>query len=285
MWAWWALLAAFGWAASDVFVKKAMDRGEGGARILFVRYLVSIPLLLPLLAYGIPSLDRTFWLTHLWWPPLELTAIYLYVRAIRVSPLSLTVPFLAFTPLFLVLTGALLLGERVSGLGFAGIALVVVGSYTVNLTHARHDPLGPFKAMAREPGTRLMLAVAAIYSLTSLAGRILIDHSSPTYFAVHYAVLMTLITAPLALRQTARRKTPPQRVPLVLAGVMLAASVLGHMLSLQTAPTVAYMIAIKRLSGTFSVLFGWLFFKEQELSTRLIGSLIMVIGAALIIVG
>jgi uncharacterized membrane protein len=287
MWAAYSVLAAVGWATSDACAKRVMNAGGSGAGVIFARNLIAIPLLLPLLAFGIPDLDRTFWLLHLPWLPLETTALYLYMHAIRTAPLSLTVPFLALTPLFLVVTGWLFLGEQVTPLSLVGIVLSVVGSYTVNLAHARRDWLGPFKAMLREPGTRAMLAVAFIYSLTSLCGKVLVAHSSATYFAVHFVIVMAVITLPAGLHARRRERGPgrPRRGWLAASGVAYGVSMLGHMFALQTVPVVAYMIAIKRLSGSFGVLYGALLFRERELAIRLAGSLVMVAGCLLILLG
>src|SRR3989338_7215807 len=46
---------------------------------------------------------------------------------------------------------------------------------------------------------------------------------------------------------------------------------------------VPYMISIKRTSSIFSVLYGWILFKEKNIKVRLIGAVIMLIGAGLII--
>lgn len=285
MWAAFALLAAFTWASSDAAAKRAMDRGVQSLRVLQVRYLIAIPALLPLLILGIPTLDRTFWLIHIVWLPLEIAATLLYIRAIRISPLSLTLPFLALTPLFLTITGWIFLGERVGATGFVGIVLVVIGSYVTNLPHALRHPLAPFHEMFREPGTRLMLIVAFLYAFTSICGKVLVDHSSPSYFTVHYALIMFFLMSLIVRTQTtpAPQHLLSNRPLLVVSGVMFAASILGHMFALHTTPTVAYMIAMKRLSGAFGVLYGWATFGEEHLGARLVGSLIMVAGATLIL--
>ena len=62
--------------------------------------------------------------------------MWLYMRAIRESPLSLTLPYLAFTPVFNILTGYIFLGEQVSSAGMAGIVLVVCGAWLLNLDAA-----------------------------------------------------------------------------------------------------------------------------------------------------
>ncbi len=283
MWALLAVLSAASWAASDAAAKKAMQQDVDPRFLLFFRYLVSVPLLLPLLVQGIPPLDATFWWLHLPWIPLETLALLLYIQAIRRSPLSLTLPYLSFTPLFLVLTGWLFLGERVTGPGFLGILLVVLGSYVLNLDQRRHGFWTPFRALFQEPGSRQMLAAAALYSLTSLAGKALVQHSSPAYFSVHYTVVMTLVLAPLGLPRRSRRIAGPTLRWLVLSGAFFSGMVVFHMLAIERA-VVAYMIALKRLQGVFGVLLGRLLFHEAAFAYRLLGSLLMVLGSLLIVV-
>lgn len=286
MWAVFAIASAFFWATSDALAKRLMHAGTQPARLVFLRHLVSVPVLLPLLALGVPPLDRTFWLLHLAWLPLETAAIYLYIHAIRTSPLSLTLPFLSLTPLWLVLTGALVLGQHVGLQGLCGIVLVVVGSYVLHLDRLRRGWIEPLRAVLREPGTRWMLVVAVIYSLTSVLGRLIIEHSSAAYFAVHYAIVMTLALAPAGLRSGG----PPVRdaaaswPPIVAVGVFFALMVLTHMLAIERG-IVAYAIALKRLSGVFAVGYGAIWFGERRLPQRLAGSLLMTLGAALIVLG
>ena len=46
---------------------------------------------------------------------------------------------------------------------------------------------------------------------------------------------------------------------------------------------VPYIISVKRMSILFSIIFGYLIFKEKLFSIRLIGGIIMVAGAAMIL--
>jgi len=301
MWPLYALLTALLIATSDAFAKQAMQQGATGPRLLFLRYVVSIPLLLPFLAAGIPTLDATFWKIHPVWIPLETTALYLYMRAIRVSPLSLTLPFLALTPAFLLITGRLLIGERIAAQGVAGILLIVIGSYVIHLREALRHPLAPFAAIAREPGSRLMVIVAALYSVTSICGKVLVGHSSATYFSVHYAVVMSLVLAPAGLWgwhgqaaacpwEDTGDSQQPKNVPTrrrrysLIAAFTFSGSILFHMLAIQLAP-VASMIALKRFSVLFGVLYGRLMFRETGVGSRLAGAALMLIGGGLIVAG
>ena len=99
--------------------------------------------------------------------PFEVLAYYLYLKAIRSSPLSLSIPYLGFTPVFSILTAAILLGEKISYQGALGTFIVTVGAYVINIERPVYHPLAPLKAIFKSPGARYMLAVALIWSLTS----------------------------------------------------------------------------------------------------------------------
>ena len=119
----------------------------------------------------IPEIGPGFFPALSWLLPVNLIAIILHFRAIHISPLSLTMPFLSFTPVFVIFTGNLVLGETLKPMGVAGMLLVVLGGYVINLDAARHGLLGPVRAIWREPGSALMLAVAALYSLCAVGGK------------------------------------------------------------------------------------------------------------------
>jgi drug/metabolite transporter (DMT)-like permease len=76
---------------------------------------------------------------------------------------------------FSALTGFLFLGERISADGFAGILLVVLGAYLLNFEFADRGGLkallAPVSAIIHHRGSRLMLSVATIYSVTSVFGK------------------------------------------------------------------------------------------------------------------
>jgi uncharacterized membrane protein len=54
---------------------------------------------------------------------------YMYQRALHVSPLSVTVPYLAFTPVLLLFTGYAVVHESPSSQGLLGVLVVTVGGY------------------------------------------------------------------------------------------------------------------------------------------------------------
>lgn len=232
----------------------------------------------------VPSIGPGFFPALSWVLPLTMVAIILHFRAIHMSPLSLTMPFLSFTPVFVILTGDLLLGEKIGTVGIFGILLVVAGGYVVNLDSARDGALGPIKAIFREPGSAIMLFVAALYGLCSVGGKVMIVHSSPLFTGmslfVLYGPLLTVILVGTGKASFANII----RKPLLGAGVGICIfiEIICHNLAISMVAA-AYMVTIKRLAGVFSVIYGWLLFGEHGIRYRLIGTAIMTAGAAVIV--
>jgi drug/metabolite transporter (DMT)-like permease len=98
-----ALISAFTLATSDALTKRTLARSNEYL-VAWFRILFSIPLLLIIwLFIPVPKLDIEFYKAFAFALPLEIIAIIFYIKALRISPLSLTLPFLSLTPIFLLL--------------------------------------------------------------------------------------------------------------------------------------------------------------------------------------
>jgi drug/metabolite transporter (DMT)-like permease len=231
-----------------------------------------------------PHIDRTFYIALAAGMPLEVLAFVLYIRALRVSPMSLSLPFLAFTPVFLIAIGFLILGERPTPIGIGGIVLIASGGYVLNLRHFKYGVLEPLRAVFRERGSVLMLAVAFIYAFTASLLKLGINHSSPLFYGVVYFTVLPVAYAPLALPRLRRSGMDLGSLRLlVAAGLFMALMVVTHVLAVSLTE-VAYMVAVKRTSLLISVLYGCLLFKEGRLGERSAGALMMIAGFAVIVV-
>ncbi|MCF8061293.1 MAG: DMT family transporter [Deltaproteobacteria bacterium] len=278
-----ALTAALATAVVDTLSKKFFSDLTA-----FEMGLIRLVYALPCLVAGFvliprPELDAVFWTCIAVGLPLEVTALLCYMRAIKVSPLSLTVPFLAFTPAFVILTGYLFLGETLSLQGILGIALVVVGSYVLNLSHARERWLAPIFAVFREQGSWLMLLTSFIFSFTATLGKVAILHSSPPFFGVTYFLcvlgLMLLISPAVPGVRAAHLFLRPG--PAMIIGLSTAVMVFSHTYAISLVEA-AYMLSIKRTSLLFGVILGGLVFREVRIRERLLGAFIMLTGVFLI---
>jgi drug/metabolite transporter (DMT)-like permease len=220
----------------------------------------------------------------------------LYMAAIRDHPLSLTLPYLAFTPVFSMAVAALVLGERVSLTGLAGVLLIVAGAWLLNVHQAQRDDwrtwLRPLGAIRWEAGSRMMLGVALIYGLTSTLGKAAVLYLPAATFGALYFAMIGLLALPLMMLLPAGGEgfSLPrfmQRVGRRPAAVVAVAALNGlmvitHFLALRLTE-VAYMIAVKRTSLLFGILYGALLFHEPNLFNRAPGGFLMLAGVFVIL--
>ncbi len=286
MWVIYALLSAFGWATSDAFVKAAYRHCSLNEYfVVWIRYLFALPfVLIPFLKVPIPHLDKTFFLWHLVWIPLETAALFLYVKAISISDISMALPFLSLTPLFLIVNGYIIIGERVSLIAGAGILLIVAGSYVMGIRNLKKGIFAPLKLTFRNRGVQLVILVAFLYSITSISGKMLVLHSSPVFFSFYYTIVMNLVLLGPGIVGMKKSQWKNCRLQLVGAGFFYALMTIFHMTAIRLT-LVSYMISVKRLSAIFSVFYGWMLFKEKDILPRMSGSVLMVLGAILITLG
>lgn len=277
-----AYLTSTGEAFSKFLMRQNDEWTTGCATIL-----VSLPFITPLLiGKDTFPLSMDLLLLLCVQIPFEVLAYYLYLKAIRISPLSMSVPYLSFTPVFTVLTAGIVLGESISFQGLLGIFMVTVGAYVLNIERVASHPLAPLKAIVKSPGSRHMLLVALIWSLTSTLGKKGVQLSDPLFFGVFY---MLALSVPLTVIAGWRVKRNVASVNLkgrnslwlVLAGLATALAMIVHFHAIQLVP-VAYMISVKRTSLIFSVLYGGLIFRERHIRLRLFGTCIMLSGVAVI---
>lgn len=280
----WLLLglgAALGDSGADVLTKRFFSHLPPYCMAL-ARLIGAIPFLLAAVYFITPPvLDRTFLAIVAAMLPLEAVAMLLYMRALKICDISLCIPFLAFTPVFLIFTASLVLGEDLSRWGILGILLIAGGSYFLGLGPGRRRVLDPFKALAREPGARLMLVVAAIYSVTAALFKLAILHSAPVFFGVAYPLTFTgLMLAGYSL--SCERAPHLTRSPWwLLAGFCFALSCLCLANGATLAP-IAYLVAVKRLSLPVSVALGGMWLRERPLLPRFVAAVLMCGGVALI---
>ena len=251
---------------------------------------------------------------------LKLLSSLVYQKALQLSPVSLCVPYLAFTPVLLLVTSYFLVNEKPSLQGITGVVVMTCGAYLLNATdskpsqekgherqRAREDCEGgnvnvrssglgrvwgrvvvncgtAIGRLRSEPGSLLMLAVAAIWALTSDFDK-LGKEAAPS-FLVFITLQRIMMALPLnaymvfVLPRSYRNifKAFPM---LLLLSVVELYTVIAYLKALDHL-FVSYAIAAKRSGILLSVIGGAVFFKES-IAERLPYISIMMIGMLLII--
>jgi len=281
-----AFLSALFDSLKNVASKKSLKHIDGyivGFSLASGTFLFVLP---GLSMMEIPSFRGSiFWPTVMLCGILEVTAIILYMLAIQHSDLSITIPMISFTPVFLLITAPFLVGDYPTRHDLIGVLLIVAGTYVLyTRDKTTKGYFAPFKALLQTKGPRLMLVVGIIYSFIPEVDKIGIRNSSPLFWLLVRQGMITLLLLPIMLYKSINsvKHIPHFWKSLVLVGIFNGLA-LGCALSAIRVAPVFNVIAIKRTGVLLSVLFGCLIFKEQKIKERFTGATIMILGVFFII--
>ena len=282
LWFFLSLTAAISIAARDVSIKTYEDLAPPEIAILELFWALPF-FLLGFLLVETPPLDQTFWWTFILSIPINFLAYVLYIYAIKISPISLSVPFLAFTPVFMILTGFFILGETINLWGGLGISLIVLGGYILHYRKYQKNLLAPFSAFLREKGSWFMLIVAILFAFAAVIGKKAILHSSPLFFSYSFFLVfnITVLVSMLMFGSIDPGKIARNTPKGLWLGTLLMVHITFHGLAIAIS-TAVYMVAVKRSSILFTVLLSWLILKETNIKYRGLGALLMFAGMLLI---
>jgi drug/metabolite transporter (DMT)-like permease len=303
----WAILSGIGACTNAAYFianKKFLERLDPYPLAASGFLCTSFFLLSLSLINGIPAIGPDFLSAAVATTLLNILGTTLTFRALSSSDISLSIPMLSFTPLFLVGTAALLLGEYPSLIGVVGILVIVSGSYVLN-TSAEHEKItDPFRVMISHPGVLGMLVVAFLYAVAINFDKMVVLNSDP-YFGSGFVILLlglsfAILAAlerygllPALLRSTAlaegsklpRENSASYRY-LMGAGILTGVLITIEAVTINTAyliQIVPYVIALKRMSIILVVAYGTIVFREKEIVRRFAGAGMMVLGAVLIL--
>ncbi|MBW3552722.1 MAG: EamA family transporter [Gemmatimonadetes bacterium] len=302
MWIVLALVTAVCTALRDVASKHATARADAVVVALGVAGVPAVTLGALVLFRGVVALGEGFWLALAISGGINAVATPLIVVALRRSDLSLVAPVTSLTPLFMIATGAVVLGEVPGLLGMLGVTVIVAGAYLLSISERHAGPLEPFRALVRNPGSRAMLFVAFFYAISATYDKVGTGASSPLMWAAAVNAVSAAALAPLAWwrwrrwkRAEARGRVSGMPLPgrarrigplpaILLAGLFTAIGAAAQMTALMMT-LAAFVIAVKRTSTLFGVLLGHSVFREERVRERLLGAAVMLAGFVLVTLG
>lgn len=267
-------------ALKNVWSKRSLSHIDGYI-LGFAIACVTFILMLPGVGFlNIPDLANVrFWLALLLTAGLESLGIILYLAAMQHAELSLTIPMLSFTPIFLLLTAPFLVGDYPSRYDILGVLLIVVGTYLIYVRDAIHGWFAPLQALAHAKGPRRMLLAALIYNFISEADKIGIRQSSPLFWLLARQGMTALFLLVIMVCKSRKkmRQIPRHWNDLLVVGGFQGLALGCCMAAFQLAP-VFNVIAIKRTSIVLSVALSHIMLKESQMTARLTGATVMLCG-------
>ncbi len=245
-------------------------------------------LTLPFLA-GTPlrPLGVDFWANIFTAVALAVASYVFLWYALRSTDLSVLGPINAYKAVLGLLLAVVLLGEVPSLFGLIGVALIVAGSYFVIDRVPGQAHSSAFRQFTREPGVRLRFAALICSATESVFLKRALLLSSPITTFLIWTVLCFAIAAMAAVLRRRGIAGEMTRLGSEWRTLLWLTATTGLM-QLTTLLTfgklqVGYSLALFQLSTLLTVYLGHRYFQERNIPRRLLGSLVMVIGAILIV--
>ena len=161
--------------------------------------------------------------------------------------------------------------------------MIVVGSLVMHRRLFAEGLFAPVKAVFREKGSRYMLLVSFIFSITNPLDKKLVVLSNIYVESVAYGVGLCVSFFLLGkLQRVDFAAAVHKNVKWIsLAGLSDAVSLLFQLAS-YTYIAVVITVSIKRAGIILAVLAGWLFFRERGITDKLIAASVMFCGVLIL---
>lgn len=301
-----ALISALCWATVDILRKYIVANLSATSSLvglmlgqvlllvpfIFLTEIGAVPAtdaaLIKTLFIGIPDISSSYLLYAGGSIALNLVANLLFLHAVSISPLSLTTPYLALTPVFSALVAFILLNQHIAGVGIIGILIVCLGAFFLNPGSKSDGLLAPLKAIMSERGSLYMVFVALCWSITPILDREASMQTSPLWHTGFLAlgIGVSLMVYLIARGRTAKLVADLKIIPVIglLASFLLLAAMTLQLSAYNEGVQIAYVETFKRAGGvTSAMLAGYLLFGEKDIARRFIGAAVMVIGVAMVL--
>jgi drug/metabolite transporter (DMT)-like permease len=210
-----------------------------------------------------------------------------FLEAVRVSPLSLTIPYLSLTPVFATLLSIPILGERPAPLQAVGIVLVVIGAFWLQAPADGRSTLhAVFVALARERGSLLMILTALCWSLAAPLDKLAIGASSPLFHAVVMMGGISICGVAILASRSQLAELRVRRSTYGLVGLSIGLTAVGLIMNFVALRLVwvGFVETGKRALGSaLALLWGRTIFSEPLGVRKLAAVALMGVGVGLIL--
>jgi len=283
MWIIFALLNPISDATRNIFSKKASLRVDP-LLVAWFNNLIPLIAFTPVIFFITFKFNSSFWESIIISGTLNIAGTILYHRAISKGDISKVVPLLSFTPFFLLFLSPLIVNEFPDFTGAVGTILIVIGSYLLNINLKKEGIFSPIKSLVKDKGNRYMLLVSFLMSISANFDKVGIVSSSVFQytFIVNLYICLGITLIALIKRKLNFKEIKLEGLNLSLVGVFTSLAYFLHMTAISLT-LVVYVVSLKRTAGMITVIYGAVFFKEQNIKNRLTGSIIMFVGVLLIV--
>jgi drug/metabolite transporter (DMT)-like permease len=287
---WWvlALISAAFSAAASIYEKKTLFAEgalEFSSSLAFYNIIFSLPLIYFIDFNSISAIS----LVVLFFKSILGAIAFLFImKGLRDLQISSALPLLVLTPGIVAFASFFLFNERLSSYEIAGMIFLLGGTYLLQVE--RFENFFPFISSFWK-GHRYIAGALILYSTTSILDKVLVGKLSMSpypfilfehiYFGIIYTIM--LLASGGSLKQTPAIFLRSGRL-ILLVSIFTMIYRFMQIWAVKFG-SVALVLSIKRTSVFFAIVIGGRLFKDSNLLVRSIATVIMLIGAILVVMG
>ncbi len=284
LWIGFAVVAAITLGVTEYLTKRAYNNFDAWT-LSWARNIFALPVFYILLAWdGMPIVDDNFWKLLLLAAPLELIIGITFFLSIKLTPLSLVLPFTTLSTIFIAVGSYFINNDPLKPVYVVAFPLILLGAYFIQ--EKRTLNLKVLKNSKSELGIALMILTTALFGLAIPIGRVMSEASSSFfYLAVNFTVFILLFTPIfLKLKNTNAKQIYKKRNMLVTIGLFNGIFLCSLWLAFTNGPA-GPVSAINNMSILIAVILAGTLLKEIGIFRRLMATAIMIFGASLAVLG
>ena len=279
------IVSAFFWAAFDLTRKLTLEKISSinllliftvTQLIIFFIWLFLEDFSINLTPYLLPGITLII---------IGLFSALLFLKAIKQSDLSLTIPLLSLSPMFSSLFSFFFLNEQLSNIQYLGIFLIILGTlvlYSKKLTI--YEIFKSFKIILKNSSAKLMVLVSIIWSLTPVLDKICLKNSSINIHGFIQSLGMITLLIFLFKKDKVQTENTKKNWRIILLTVFIGSTATILQFYAILTNYVPIMESIKRSIGQLSSVFlGKIFFNEEVNKPKVVGVIVLSIGVYFIL--
>lgn len=217
---------------------------------------------------------------------ISIISAFLFLKALSISELGLSIPLLSFSPLFSTILSSIILDENLQKLQYFGIGLIIFGTIILySRSFSIPDIFKSLTYIVKNKGARYMILVSLIWSLTPILDKICFKYSSMNIhgFIQSFGILIVLI---MINRESFFDDLQSIKESFFIICITMLVGTIATIFQFFAISLtfVSIMESIKRSVGqVLSVIFGTIYFNERITYQKILGVIILSLGVFVIL--
>lgn len=269
----------------NVLQKQLTLQGSHPLGVNFLSYfLLAFICFLGLFFIEIKKLNTDFWFYSILGGIFGAMGNALIVKALKKGNLSILGPINSYKSIVGLIFGVILLGEMPNGWGILGVGIIIYGSYLVlDTTEERFT-----SALLRNKEIQFRISAMILTAIEAVFVKKVILASSPTIAFISWSISGAIFSFIILLAFRVNLKNEFSSLKRDALGKLILLVVCIGTMQLSTNYVfanmdVGYALSLFQLSIIVSVLLGFRIFQEKDISKKIVGSVIMLVGSLVII--